>query len=360
MAEPGMETIVREIEEQRPPVPSGLLSRQEKDRLIERAVVGLYRWYTARSQATRNWNPDRSFNWRAFHTDHSPELNSIIEGFFAVEQYVPDYTSSTIQLVRTSHGRSHFQIRWGAEEEKHSDLWLNAMLFSRARTPKWIDEYKQALRAQRWTLPWEDAFHMVFYALIQERATQLNYLNTGLVARGESARQELAKDTDPVLAEVAQTIAADEAAHYSFFLELSRLTLYYYPAQALEALGDVIKHFVMPAMDLIPNFQEFYEALYRTGIYGHARHFGRDVLQAVLDNLSIAGRRALANGVKRFRQVPDPDGNMRDTAIFELLDYGAVQAAVQRLFGRIENYEKEVGFAEIDPTSFVPSRLEYR
>lgn len=349
--------LIEEIEAQRPRFPAGLLSKAEKDRLIERGLVGLYRWYVDRSQTTRNWNPDRSFNWRAFRTDHSRDLNTILEGYFAVEQYVPDYTSQTIMIARESHGRSHFQIRWGAEEEKHADLWLNTLLFSRFRAPQWIEEYKHALRAKRWTLPWDDAFHMLFYALIQERATQLNYLNTALIARGESDKPELANDQDPVLADVAQTIAIDEAAHYNFFLELARLFLYYYPARSLEALADVVQRFAMPAMDIIPNFQEFYEAVYRTGVYGSARHFARDVLQAAFDNLSIVGRRALSEGVKRLRQVPAEDGALRDTAIFDLLDYSAVQSAVQRLFKRIEGYEQEIGFAEIDPTAFVPSGL---
>jgi acyl-[acyl-carrier-protein] desaturase len=166
--------ILREIDEQRPRMAVGLLSRQEKDTLIERGMIGLYRWYVSRSQATRNWNPDKDFDWRAFRTDHSPALNTIIEGFFAVEQYVPDYVSTLLRGIRRSHGRSHFHIRWGAEEEKHADVWLNTLLFSRWRTPQWIEDYKHALRSQEWRLPWDDALHIVFYAVIQERATQLN------------------------------------------------------------------------------------------------------------------------------------------------------------------------------------------
>ena len=76
--------IVDEIEGQRPRYPVGLLSRQEKDRLIERGVHGLYRWYTTRSQSKRNWHPDGSFDWRNLRTDHSPELNTLVEGFYAV------------------------------------------------------------------------------------------------------------------------------------------------------------------------------------------------------------------------------------------------------------------------------------
>lgn len=348
--------ILREIEEQRPAAPVGLLSKSEKDRLIERGLTGLYRWYLARSQAKRNWNPDLSFDWRRFRTDHSTPLNTIIEGFFAVEQYVPDYVRNLMHQIRESYGRSHFHIRWGAEEEKHSDTWLNALLFSRFRTPQWIEDYRHALRNEEWKLPWDDPLHMVFYPVIQERATQLSYLNLGLIARGQSGLPEYASDADPVLAEVCQTIAVDEAAHFSFFTECARLFIYYYPTQALEALQDVIEHFAMPAGNIIPNYHHFFEVVAHAGIYGPREH-ARDVLQTALDNLNVRGRRALVAGVRRFREVPGPDGDMRDTALFDTLDYPAVEDAVRRLFGRIARHEEQTGHAEVDRTVFVPSGL---
>ena len=148
------ETIIREIEEQRPPYPTGLLSRQEKDRLIERGLVGLYRWYLSRSQSKRNWNPDKGFDWRSFRTDLSDELNYILEGYYAVEQFVPDYTVKTIQMTRKSYGRSHFQIRWGSEEEKHSDVWLKNLFDNRERlkditSPTFYKDFRAYLKAVR-------------------------------------------------------------------------------------------------------------------------------------------------------------------------------------------------------------------
>jgi acyl-[acyl-carrier-protein] desaturase len=350
-------SIVRELEEQRPPAPAGLLSRPERDRLIDRGLVGLYRWYLERSQAHRNWNPDRSFDWRAFRTDHSPELNEIVEGFFAVEQYVPDYTSKTLRLSRRSYGHSQFQLRWGAEEEKHADLWLNAMLFSRYRTPAWIEGYREVLRAQEWQLPWDDAFHMVVYAFIQERATQLNYLHMGAIARGRPGhpdRPGFQHEHDPVLARICATIAADEAAHYGFFLEVARLYLYYYPAETLEALLEVVEHFAMPGMDLVPDIDRLTELLYLSGIYG-PRQYARDVLQTALTHLGVENRKALAQGVRQSRQAPNADGALRDTCLFEALDYPAVQTAVRRLFGRITRYETETGRSDVDPTHFTES-----
>jgi len=353
MAAPDAE-IIKEVEGQRPRWPVGLLSKQEKDNLLERALVGLYRWYVARSQATRNWNPDRSFNWRALRTDHSPELNRLIEGFFAVEQYVPDYTSKQVMLTRKSHGRAYFHIRWGSEEEKHADLWLNALLFLRHRPLKWIEEYKHALREVEYRLPWADSLHMLFYAILQERATQLNYLGTALIARGRSGKAELRNDADPILEQAATTIARDEVAHYSFFLEIARVYLYYYPAQALEALMDVIKSFAMPSLGLIPNGAEFYELVHRTGVYG-LRAYAHDVVQVLFDQLGVKGRRAVEEGIRRSRQVPDENGQLRDTSVFTALDYKAVEESVKRLFGRIGTYEQEIGVADIDPTKFVAS-----
>jgi len=346
--------IIKEIEEQRPRRPVGLLSKREKDTLIERALVGLYRWYVARSQATRNWNPDKSFNWRALRTDHSPEVNKLIEGFYAVEQFVPDYTSKQVMLTRKSHGRAYFHLRWGSEEQKHSDMWLNALLFLRHRTLGWIKEYTHALRQIEYELPWDDALHMLFYAIVQERATQLNYLNTAVIARGGSEKPELKGDADPILEQAAVTIARDEVAHYSFFLEIARVYLYYYPARALEAMMDVLKNFAMPALDILPNGAEFYELVHRTGVYG-TRIFARDVMQVLFEQLSVTGRKAVEEGVRRSRQVPDENGVLRDTAVFGALDYKAVEDAVKRLFGKIKTYEQETGLADVDPTSFVAS-----
>ncbi|MFK7805971.1 MAG: acyl-ACP desaturase [Anaerolineae bacterium] len=346
--------LIGEIDALRSPTAPGLLSNEEKDRLIERAFLGLYRWYVSRSQATRNWNPNTSIDWRNLRTDHSEKLNTIIEGFFAVEQYVPDYVLTLLRVVRKSYGRSHFHIRWGSEEEKHSDLWENALLFSQFRSPQWIEDYKETLRSQSWELPWDSPIHMIMYTVIQERATQVNYLNAGLIAKGKSKEKGFENDEDPVLAHASQIIAIDEAAHYNFFMEGARLYLYYYPAQALEAMQDVIQFFAMPAGNLIPDYDKFAEVVAAASVYGPREHL-RDVVDIALKTLGIEGRKKLRRGIEKYRQVPDLSGNLRGTAIFDLLDYDGVEQKVQRLFGRIEKYEEDIGLDKIFPTVFVPS-----
>jgi acyl-[acyl-carrier-protein] desaturase len=196
--------------------------------------------------------------------------------------------------------------------------------------------------------------HMVFYTVFQERATQVNYLNTAVIARGHSELEMFKNDADPVLALAAKVIAADEAAHYNFFLEGARLFLYYYPTKALEAMADVIRHFSMPAGNVIPDYDKFAELVHRAAVYGPREH-AKDVVAAALKNLGVGGRRVLEAGIKRSRLVPDEDGNLRETAIFEGIDFPSIQGAVKRIFGRIEQHEREVGFWDVDPTIFVPN-----
>lgn len=334
--------------------PIALLSRGEKERALERAFLGLYRWYVARSQTTRNWNPDLAFDWRSLRKDHSADVVSLMEGFFGVEQYVPDYTTKIIALVRPSYGRTYFQLNWGAEEERHALLWENAVLFSGQRTPEYVEHYKFALRSKEWRLPWEDPLHMICYTVFQERATQLNYQNLGRIAQGQSELAACAADADPVLAKICATIAADEAAHYAFFLEGVRLYLYYFPAETLEAILDVINNFAMPAQEIIPNWDEISEAIYRTGVYG-PRQYAKNVLLPVFENLSITGRKAIEEGIKKSRAIPDAEGRMRDTAIWTAFNPAGVEADVIRLHERIAGFEAQIGVDEIYPTTFVPN-----
>lgn len=331
-----------------------LLSREERSRQVERAIYGLYRWYVARSQQTRNWNPDSHFNWREMRHDHSPDVVMLIEGFFAVEQYVPDYTSKIVNLVRRSFGRSHFQLRWGAEEERHAETWENALLFSKRRSPAYIEQYKHDLRTNEWNLPWDDPLHMIMYTVFQERATQLNYLNFARIAKGEASSEAYKNDVDAVLAHACSMLSIDEAAHYAFFLEGARLFLYYFPEESLEAIHDVITHFAMPAQEAIPNWEKIAEAIYRTGVYG-PRDYQRNVLAPVFSNLTVVSRKALDNGLKQSKAIPDADGKMRLTALWDVFDPGIIEENAIRLHDKAIEYEESVGRQKIDPITFLPN-----
>ena len=284
--------------------------------------------------------------------DLHPDAVMMIQGFYAVEQFVPDYTSKILALVRESEGRSNFQLRWGSEEEKHSATWENALLFCGQRSLKWIDDYKHALQKNRWSLPWDDALHMLAYTVFQERATQLTYMNFGALARGEGSPEQYGDAVDPVLESACKTLAGDEAAHYSFFGNGLRLYLYYFPTETLEAINDVLAHFAMPAHDVIPNWQMVAEAIYRTGVYG-PRQFGRNVLVPVFKSLSLRGKKAIELGLKRSRLVPDADGAEIKTALWDAFEPEGIRTKAQRIFDKIHDHDSSYGRHALDPIKFV-------
>jgi acyl-[acyl-carrier-protein] desaturase len=327
------------------------LSASARHRLLEDAIVALYRWYVARSQSQRNWNPDLTPDWENLSERHSDEVHTAIEGFYAVEQFVPDYTTKILHGVRSSHGRSHFQLRWGSEEQKHMELWRNAILWGKKRSTEWVHEYGESLRNNEWKLPWEDPIHMLFYTVFQERATQVNYLNLGLIARGKGPHGE--QDTDPVLDHACRLIAADEAAHYHFFLECARMQLYFFPTKALEALANVLRHFAMPASDIIPNFAQFSETVMRIGVYG-PRHWSRDVAKVALAQLGAESLRKVEEGIRRSREIPDEFGLFRSGAIFETLNYRQVEQKVRALFGRLREYNIQSKRELVEPLAEPP------
>ncbi len=327
------------------------LSQAERHRMLEDAIVSQYRWYVARSQESRNWNPDSTIAWGEMRQDHTDECHIAIEGFFAVEQYVPDYTNKILESVRKSHGRSHFQLRWGSEEQKHMELWRNAILWGKRRSAEWVYEYGETLRNNEWFLPWEDPVHMLFYTVFQERATQVNYLNLGILARGKGFSGEA--DADPVLEHACKLIAADEAAHYHFFLECARLHLYFFPIKALEALGNVLRHFAMPAAEIIPNFAEFAETVMRIGVYG-PRNYSRDVARVALAQLGVESLRKVEEGIRKSRSIPDEEGHFRTGAIFETLNYELIEQKVRQLFGRLKEYNVQTGRHLVEPLTEPP------
>lgn len=342
--------ITQELADLRPPASPFRLSRPERERLVQRSFHALYRWYMDRSQRTRNWNPDTSFDWRAYRRTHSPTVLQVLEGFYAVEQYAPDYTYELIRLTRRGYGRSQFVLRWGSEEEKHADLWRNTLLHSGQRTPEWIEAYTEELRARAWLLNWDETIRNILYTVIQERATQLNYLNLAALARGEG-KAGFEADHDPELARMAQTIAVDEAAHFAFFLAGAQLFLYYFPEETCEALLDVLKLFQMPAANLVPDYEAFTASLHEADLFGR-RKYARDVVRVALDALGVESIAALEAGVHERRSVPQMDGTLRSTQANFGVRFDVIESSLDGIFRRIGAFEHRAGLTDVAPTRF--------
>jgi acyl-[acyl-carrier-protein] desaturase len=344
--------LQQELEADRPRHARALLSPNARALAIERGLVALYRWYSEHSRRRRNWHADTCIDWSRVRRDHSDAVSTIVEGFFAVEQYTPDYTGPLLGLIRESYGRSQWHLYWGAEEVRHADLWRNAVVALGRRNQRWVEEYTGELRRHTWALPWDSARHILFYQVIQERATQVSYLNLGLAMRGKLPR--LSTPADDPLARACALIATDEAAHYAFFAEAARLFLYYEPEASLQALVDVLRHFTMPARDLIPHYDEFGRVLHESGVFGRAIHY-RDVVRIALDTLSVPALRELEAGVRRAREIPGIDGVQRTAACLDTLNRAEIERKVAQMFKRSQTHLERAGLGQLFDSTFTPA-----
>jgi len=108
----------------------------------------------------------------------------------------------------------------------------------------------------------------------------------------------------------------------------------------------------MPAQDVIPNWDAVAEVIYRTGVYG-PREYQRNVLLPVFANLTVVGRKALDKGIKESKAIPDTEGKMRLTALYQSFDPGLIEENVIRLHDKVIEYEVSTGRDAVDPIRFL-------
>lgn len=246
--------------------------------LENRFYEGYLRYFHT-AETTRRWNVNDDIPWADVQQDAPANVRAVAQAYFAVESYVPDYTSKMLQLIRKSRGRHLFQASWGYEESKHGlaiGMWL---VRSGTMTEDELIAFEDALYAAEWSLPYEDPLHVLCYTVLQEYATRLNY--TRLRAYADKVGYG-----DPSFDRVFALLARDEAAHFGFFKSGLEVYLELYRDDALAALARVISEFAMPARAEIPGWSEREQLIVDLDIF-NARVFVRDVVGPCLKSLHI-------------------------------------------------------------------------
>ena len=245
---------------------------------FENRFYELYLDFFRHAEAGRRWNIDKDIPWDKCNPETNDKVAYLVEGFTGVEMYLPDYTSKILHLVRKSRGRAWFQANWGYEESKHSialDTWL---VRSGKRTQEQVREYGDALLEKEWDMPFNTPTQMMVYTTLQELATQLNYRRLRELARQEN---------DEALVATLNFIGRDEAAHHKFFKDGVKLLLEEDRDKTLEDIQIVLSQFKMPAIDLIPDWQEYLNTIVDMGLFS-ARLYMTDVVQPVLKAWDIS------------------------------------------------------------------------
>ncbi|HTE56764.1 MAG TPA: acyl-ACP desaturase [Kofleriaceae bacterium] len=242
---------------------------------------GLYRDFFDHAEVKRRWSVVDGIPWdqikiRAVDED----LVEILEAFYSVEMYLPDYSSKLIALNRQNHGMAWFLTNWCYEESKHSMAIEEWLIRSGRRTQAQMELLNQRLLAVEWALPFDTGRRMVIYSMLQELATQLNYVNLSKLT---------APAGDQALQRLILLIASDEGSHHRMFVDCVREYLDLDRTGTVDDLAFVLQHFEMPAHDLIPDWKRKGELIERHRIYG-GRQFVTRVLLPSLKKIGIDRR----------------------------------------------------------------------
>ncbi len=212
-----------------------------------------FRTFFDDAEEKRRWNPYKDVPWDKVNAEVPERLALCAETFLGVESYLPDYIRGGLRSVRMSTiGQRWFTANWGYEELKHSIALMEYLIVSGKRTQEQMFDFQARLMEDEWEVPFHTDRRMTIYGMFQEQATFVIYL------RHEKLAQ---KFNDPALAAVYRFNARDECAHAKFYEDVVRCYLEDDREGGLADLSYVAKHFKMPGVGLVPDYDQRIEVM---------------------------------------------------------------------------------------------------
>lgn len=219
-----------------------LSDTQKQARLYE-----MYKTFFDKAEKERRWNPFKDVPYEKIDRDVPESLVVVAETFCCVESYLPDYVAGGINIVRPYFGQAWFSANWAYEESKHSVALLEYLLQSGRRTPEAMWDLQTRLMKVEWKLPFSTARQMTIYGCFQEMATFVIYV-----------KQEQSAKTygDECLATIFRLNARDEIAHCRFYEDVVKVLLEEDRAGTVRDIAHVAKHFQMPGVGIVPDYED--------------------------------------------------------------------------------------------------------
>ncbi|GAA2529914.1 acyl-ACP desaturase [Winogradskya humida] len=230
------------------PLPSraGLL-----DPDLMRTLVGDATDRAARSQ----WSIDE-LDWSALR----PELltaddRSVVRFITFIEDHIPGYLSYFLDVFPVSgrqlsieefcFNREYFRflIAWANDEERHASVLTRYQVDAGMTDSSSLMVELATEGVKQFALPYEHPIQAFAYTLVQEKATQLFYQRFKNVV------------TEPVLRDLLNRLARDEARHFAFYSSLVGEYVQRNGAGAtVPDLKDVLGTFRMPLADTLNGY----------------------------------------------------------------------------------------------------------
>lgn len=183
---------------------------------------------------------------------------------------------------------SKWNYMWTAEEDRHGNVLRDYARDSRLFNFSRLEQMQYVYLEKGFDPEWDkDPYKVFVYTTLQERATQISHKNTGNYIGKE----------EPLINGILNSVAADEAKHYTFYRNVFKEILNIDPNRALQSALAILPAIDMPGIKM-PNFREMGDVVRRAGIYG-PWDYKKIVEEAIsfwnieiLDGLNEMGRKA--------------------------------------------------------------------
>ena len=251
-------------------------SRAKSD--LEPALWRLYRRFFDQAERRRRWSIEEDIPWAQCNSNLDPVIADVVESFCAVELYLPDYLVHAMPWSRPSRASTWFYANWGYEESKHSLALHDWLLKSGLRSEERMADLEVEIFRHSWQLPHDNVVAMLAYAMVQERATALNYRNL--------RRRTRERGGDPALERLLTLLAVDEQTHHNFFLSSVRLFLGHDRDGTLEQLRRVMHAFAMPAIYGLADGRQRVARIKELEIFNDELYV-REVYLPILEDLGV-------------------------------------------------------------------------
>jgi acyl-[acyl-carrier-protein] desaturase len=205
----------------------------------------------------------------------SPGILSAVELAVLTEVNLPWFTTILSAVFKGTWGvLTDFIHTWTAEEDAHSLLLEVYLLLGGNGDPKARAALRKQVIRTGLTATLDNEVQALVYTSIQERATQVYYLDLAKAAEKE----------DPGLARVLRRLAKDESLHFSFYRDTVKLHLQADP-NWVYPIADIMLRFEMPGRGS-PGYQERADQATRDGIYGPEQFFSQ-VINVLINDWDI-------------------------------------------------------------------------
>jgi acyl-[acyl-carrier-protein] desaturase len=226
----------------------------------------------------RQWSIEE-LNWSRIDPERLTDADrSVVRFITFIEDHIPGYLTyfldafpmaatdkdgTTLAIEEFCFNREYFRflISWAYDEERHASALTRYQIEAGMADPDALQLELAEEGRKHAMLPYEHPMQAFTYTLVQEKATQLFYQRFREVV------------TEPVLLDLLNRLARDEARHFAFYAQLVGEYLCRDGAKAVPDIKDVIATFRMPLADTLKGYWRWSLTIADAAHYDHTEAY---------------------------------------------------------------------------------------